>query len=75
MTSFDEDHGLLLDEGMMGAQVRTLYRSIRVSGPGESILINRSSKSPIERLELALGTVRTKSGQMVCKRFSDHSGR
>ena len=48
---------------------------IRVSGPGESILINRSSKSPIERLELALGTVRTKSGQMVCKRFSDHSGR
>ena len=25
MTRFDKDHGLLLDEGMMGAQVRTLY--------------------------------------------------
>ncbi len=25
MTGFDEDHGLLLDERMMGAQVRVLY--------------------------------------------------
>ena len=25
VTGLDKDHGLLLDEGMMGAQVRTLY--------------------------------------------------
>ena len=42
MTRFDEDHGLLLDEGMMGAQVRTLYpctlgvRAMLISeGPGK----------------------------------------
>ena len=37
----------------------------------KSVLSNRFSKSPIEPLEMDLGTVRTKSGQMVCKRSPD----
>ena len=41
-----------------------------VFGRGKPILNNQSSKSPIAPVEMGLGTVGTKSGQMVCKRFA-----
>jgi hypothetical protein len=41
VTRLDEDHGLLLDEGMMGAQVRTLYpRPFGV----DAVLISKGSR-------------------------------
>ena len=48
---------------------------IRVSGHERPILNNRSSKFPIEPVEMGRGTVRTKPGQMVRKRFPNHPDR
>ncbi len=38
------------------------------------ILSDRSHKPPIEPVEMGLGTVRTKAGQMVRERFADLAG-
>ena len=46
----------------------------RLSGHEKPILSNRSSKLPIEPVEMGLDTVCINSGQMVRKRFPDHSG-
>ena len=66
-------------ENATGAATQNVSASevpaIRVSGHEKPILNNRSSKSPIEPVEMGRGTVRTKPGQMVRKRFSNHPGR
>ena len=46
----------------------------RLSGHEKPILSNRSSKLPIEPVGMGLDTVCINSGQMVRKRFPDHSG-
>ena len=59
--------------GFMGGYepVRSVHHTqdLPLSLDEKPILSNRSSKSPIEPVEMGLGTVRTKAGQMVRNRF------
>ena len=67
------DHGSRTEAQRESRWIR--HRQLRVSGHEKPIRNNRFSKSPIEPVEMGRGTVRTKPGQMVRKRFPNHPGR